>query len=155
MPVPPAPADPIDVFLDEAEPDVSATARAARALVRRLFPHAHERLIKGWRAVGYSHGAGGAAPFALVAPVKDGVHVHLWNAARIDDRDGLLRGEGTWTRHVRLTAPEDASAPGLARLVVVAAHIADPGTAARPPRRARDGRAANPEPDASEDAGPW
>ncbi len=137
----PAPADPIAAFLDETDPPVAAIVRAAQALVRGLFPEAHERFIAGWRAIGYSHGAGGAAPFALVSPVSGGVHVHLWNALRIDDRDGLLRGEGLWTRHVRLNAPADASNPGLARLIVVAAHIADPGTGARPPRRARDGRA--------------
>ncbi len=143
-------SDPIDAFLADGSPSVAEVARAARALVRDLFPDAHERLITGWGAVSYSHGAAGAGAFALLGPVKDAVHLHLWNARLIDDRDGLLRGEGTWTRHVRLRSLDDLAHPGVARLVVVAAHIADPGTgfADAPAPRRRSGRAATPDADA-------
>ena len=139
-------SNPIDAFLADRPPPV---AEVARALARGLFPDAHERLMAGWGAVSYSHGARGAAAFARIGPVQAAVHRHLWNARRIDDRDGLLCGEGLWTRHVRLNRPGDLAHPGVARLVIVAAHITDPGTgfADAPAPRRRSGRAATLEAD--------
>lgn len=129
----------VDAFLAEADAAVADLARAACALVRGLFPETDEAVIPGWNGVGYRHEAGKGMPFAFVGLVKDAVHLHLTGASAFDDRDGLLRGTGVFTRHVRLESPADVAHPGVSRLVVIAAHANDPGEAARtePRRRAR------------------
>lgn len=121
----------IDALAAGLEPEQRAIFHAARVLVRRLVPHAVERLRPGWGLVGY------AAPryFAFLYPSRGAVKLGFEWGVRLSNRAGLLEGEGTQVRFVSLQRAADLRRPALRALVMEAALLAT-----EPPSRRRRSR---------------
>lgn len=114
----------IDEFLERFDPKVQETARAAAALVAGSVPDVIERVYPGWSLIGYRCPAGrGSKYFCFVAPMEDHVRLGFEYGVALDDSTGVLEGDGTQVRYVRL---DDASAvtPALQPLIRQAAAVA-------------------------------
>ncbi len=93
-------------------PEVQAIAARARALLRRELPDVEESGYPGWRLIGYRQEG---AYLGFVAPLKDHVRLGFERGVHLEDPEGLLEGEGTQVRYVRLSSQE-LPEEGLVRL---------------------------------------
>ena len=98
--------DPIppEAFLESFPPPMAAIAHELRAIVRRTFPEAVERVRPGWHLIGYDlpPERPGSKPvyFAYVAPEVEHVHLGFEHGWAMCDPHGVLLGAGI-TKQVR------------------------------------------------------
>jgi hypothetical protein len=112
-------------------PEVQAIAARARALIKRELPGVEENGYPGWRLIGYRHEG---AYLGFVAPQKDHVRLGFERGIYMNDPDGLLEGDGTQVRYVRLVdepLPEEA----IARLLREAVPLSKLPLAMLPPKK--------------------
>jgi hypothetical protein len=110
---------PPEAILEGHAPEVRAIAARARALIKRELPDVEENGYPGWRLIGYRHGG---AYLGFVAPLKEHVRLGFERGVYLNDPEGLLEGEGTQVRYVRLSS-EDLPEEGLTRLLKEAVAI--------------------------------
>jgi hypothetical protein len=110
---------PPEAILEGHAPEVRAIAARARAFIKRELPDVEENGYPGWRLIGYRHGG---AYLGFVAPLKDHVRLGFERGVYLNDPNGLLEGDGTQVRYVRLSS-EDLPEEGLARLLKEAVAI--------------------------------
>ena len=95
---------PPEAFLEGYPPPMAAIAHDLRAIVRRTFPDAIERVRPGWHLIGYdlppTSPRGRSAYFAYVAPEPVHVHLGFEHGWAMRDPHGLLQGAGI-TKQVR------------------------------------------------------
>ena len=143
--------DPIppEAFLEAFPPPMVAIAEELRAIVRRTFPEAIERVRPGWHLIGYDLPADrpGRKPayFAYVAPEVEHVHLGFEHGWAMRDPGALLQGAGI-TKQVRwltFRAGDVIDAARCAELLREAARVA---TMSRGERtlRAMDAEASRP-----------
>ena len=95
-------ADPAAVtdFLGEFPQGIATLTEALRGLIREAIPTASERLLPGWRALGYRDAQAGH--FCGLFPTHRAVRLYLEHGAALEarglDSHGLLRGEATMRR---------------------------------------------------------
>ena len=106
---------PIHRFLADRHPESVELALWLRDVVLEAEPDLAERVYAGWDGIGYRHPDAGYV--CGIFPRDDGVRLLFELGARLDDRVGLLRGEGSQTRHVVVRAPDPRLADQLGRLV--------------------------------------
>ncbi len=105
--------DPVRAFLAERHPALLDLALWTRALVREAEPALAERVQRGWDGVGFHHPDAGYV--CGIFPRREEVRLLFEHGARL--ADPLLTGTTRQTRHVPLTAPDEALRPELVRLV--------------------------------------
>ena len=88
-------------------PDVAAVLAAE--------PDLAERVYRGWGGIGFRHPDAGYV--CGIFPAGGEVRLLFEHGARLDDRDGLLEGEGSQTRYVRVRTPDDGLRAAIARYV--------------------------------------
>jgi hypothetical protein len=94
----------LDRFLDAFSPEVAGLARMTLAKLRKRLPHANELVYDNYNAL--------AIGFAPTERASDGIfsiaiyprHINFFflQGATLPDVDGLLKGEGSVVRHIRL-----------------------------------------------------
>jgi hypothetical protein len=94
----------LDRFLDAYEPEVAELARKALAKLRKRLPHAKELVYDNYNAL--------AIGFVPTERASDGIfsiaiypkHINFFflQGATLPDADGLLQGEGSVVRYIRL-----------------------------------------------------
>src|SRR5260370_23579715 len=94
----------LDGFLDAYMPEVAEIARKALMKLRKRLPFATEMVYDNYNAL-----ACGFGPSARVSDVIFSIavypkHVNFFflQGAKLPDPDGLLQGEGSRVRHIRL-----------------------------------------------------
>lgn len=97
-------------FLRSHAPGVAQRLREVRTLVLTAAPLADERIITGWRVLGYE----GRRLFGYLRPRRDSVHLGFYQGIALTDPHGLLRGKGKRVRYVpiALEGPLDEVALG-------------------------------------------
>lgn len=105
-------------LLEDRDPDLADLARAARALVQAVVPHARQAVQQGW---------GGALLFQIgmvtvcsVSAHRQHVSLHFSQGATLPDPQGLLEGTGRHARHLKLRTRADLERPGVRALVEAA-----------------------------------
>jgi hypothetical protein len=83
--------------------DVAVWTRAA---VLAADPDLSERVYRGWRGVGFHHPDAGY--ICAIYPRSDWVVLHFEHGASMPDPDGILLGDGSQTRFVRVAGPDPA-----------------------------------------------
>ena len=95
---------PPEAFLEGYPPPMAAIAHELRAIVRRAYPDAIERVRPGWHLIGYdlppTAPRGRPAYFAYIAPEPVHVHLGFEHGWAMRDPRRLLRGAGI-TKQVR------------------------------------------------------
>jgi hypothetical protein len=77
-----------------------------REVVLAADPDLVERVYRGWRGVGFRHPEAGYV--CGIFPREHGVELLFEHGASLPDPDGLLRGDGTQTRVIRVAEPDPA-----------------------------------------------
>ena len=115
----------VDEFLARFDPRVQETARAAAALIRETVPDVVERVYLGWNLIGYRCPAGRSSRyFCFVAPMDDHVRLGFEYGVALHDLDGVLEGDGTQVRYVRLaTSRMPVCLPALIRKAAAVAQL--------------------------------
>jgi hypothetical protein len=94
----------LDRFLEAFTPEVAGLARKTLMKLRKRLPHAKELVYDNYNAL--------AIGFAPTEHASDGIfsialyptHINFFflQGAKLPDPDGLLQGEGSVVRHIRL-----------------------------------------------------
>lgn len=87
-----------EAYFTDQSPTNRSIIRALRGFVKRTAPHLQE-------SVKWGNGCwlNGEAPVSYVYSAPDHVQFGFFRGASLEDPKGLLRGEGKFVRHIRLT----------------------------------------------------
>jgi len=102
---PMTPQQQLDLFIDRFSPEVAANARAAIAMVSARLPGAVILVYDNYNAlaIGFGPNENARAIVCSVALYPRWASLFLTNGPSLPDPEGLLEGEGTTVRHVKLT----------------------------------------------------
>jgi hypothetical protein len=90
-------------------------AERLRALVRETVPEAEERAYTGWHAIGYRTREAGY--FAGIFPRDEHCDLLFEHGTGLADPDGVLEGDGTQTRYIRIWDPGEIPLEAARRLL--------------------------------------
>ncbi|MEA3040609.1 MAG: hypothetical protein QOC65_98 [Sphingomonadales bacterium] len=118
----------LDGFLAKFSPEVEALAHALLTRLRRRLPGATMMVYDNYNALAIGFGPSDKVSRAVVslAVYPRWVNLFFLHAVGLRDPEGLLKGEGSKVRHIRLTSPEAMDEPAVAALIAQAAARADP-----------------------------
>ena len=116
-----------DGFIDKFTPEVAALTRALLAKAKARIPGAQILVYDNYNALAIGFGRSekaGEAILSLAVIPRWVTLCFLWGKS-LPDPHGLLRGEGSRVRHVRLHAPEDFDDPRTQALIAAALEQTD------------------------------
>ncbi len=93
-------------YLRSEHRDAYDLAAWVREAVLEADPDLAERVYRGWRAVGFRHPEAGYV--CGIFPRDGRVELLFEHGASLPDPDGILRGDGSQTRVIRVAEPEPA-----------------------------------------------
>lgn len=99
------------------QPELRPAVALARKLMRENAPAATEAIKYGipmWT---------GTHTFAFLNPTKTAITFGFSHGVELEDRYGLLKGQGKWARSVKLRAVNDANVPALRSYIKQAAKL--------------------------------
>ena len=117
----------LDAFLDKYMPDVAALARALLAKMKARLPGAQILVYDNYNTLAIGFGPSdkaGQAILSLAVMPRWVTLCFLWGAG-LPDPHGLLKGEGSRVRHVRLHTPDALDDPRVEALIAAALAQAD------------------------------
>ena len=116
------PQQQLDGFIDKFTPDIAATIRRAVAMVSARLPGATIMVYDNYNALAIAFGATDKVRSIVcsVAGYPRWVSLFLSNGPTLPDPEGLLEGEGSTVRHVKLTG-DRMDSPAVAALIDAAA----------------------------------
>jgi hypothetical protein len=94
----------LDRFLDAYTPDVAELARKTLATLRRRLPNAIELVYDNYNALACGFGPNERASDVIFSIAVYPKHINFFflQGAKLPDPDGLLQGDGSRVRYVRL-----------------------------------------------------
>jgi hypothetical protein len=94
----------LDRFLNAFSPDVSELARSTLAKLRKRLPHAKELVYDNYNALAIGFAPSERASEGIFSIAIYPMHINFFflQGAKLPDPDGLLQGEGSVVRHIRL-----------------------------------------------------
>ena len=94
----------LDRFLNAFTPEVADVARKALAKLRKRLPHAFELVYDNYNALacGFSPTERASDGIFSVAVYPQHANFFFLQGAKLPDPDGILQGEGSRVRHLRL-----------------------------------------------------
>lgn len=112
----------LDGFIDKFTPEIAATIRRAVPLVLARLPGATIMVYDNYNALAIAFGASDKVRSIVcsVAGYPRWVSLFLSNGPALPDPEGLLEGEGSTVRHVKLTG-DRMDSPAVAALIDAAA----------------------------------
>lgn len=116
------PQEQLDGFIDKFAPDIAATIRRAVAMVSARLPGATILVYDNYNALAIAFGANDKMRSIVcsVAGYPRWVSLFLSNGPTLPDPQGLLEGEGSTVRHVKLIG-DRIDDPAVAALIDAAA----------------------------------
>jgi hypothetical protein len=105
-------------LLAEYPANVRAVAERLRRAILAALPDAEERVLPGWRALGYRHPEAGHV--GALFPGNDEVKLYLEYGADLVAPRGVLLGETKQTRYLRFVRESQVRPRDLAPLLVAA-----------------------------------
>ena len=122
------PQEQLDGFIDKFTPDIAATIRRAMAMVSARLPGATILVYDNYNALAIAFGASDkrSSIVCSVAGYPRWASLFLSNGPTLPDPDGLLEGEGSTVRHVKLTGDRMDSLAVAALIDAAAASVALP-----------------------------
>ncbi len=112
----------IDGFLAKYSPEMETLARACWKKMRALLPGAAEMVYDNYNALVVGFGPSekaGEAIFSLAFHTR-WVNLFFLRGARLHDPHGLLKGDGSRVRSIRLNAAADLDKPEIRGLIATA-----------------------------------
>ena len=117
-----APAQQLRSFLAKFDPRVAASARAARARLRKKLPGAIELVYDNYNALAIGFGPSDKASEAIfsIAVFPRWVSLFFLQGAKLPDPSKVLKGSGTRVRHIVLTDLKILEQPPVKKLMALA-----------------------------------
>ena len=115
-------------LIDRYSPDVAALGRALIARMRDRVPQANALVFENYNALGVGFAPGETAPQVVLSVVlyPRWVSLFFFKGALLDDPAGLLEGDGTIIRHVKLRDAAEFDRPEVERLIAQQLDLAEP-----------------------------
>jgi hypothetical protein len=112
----------IKTFLARYSPDIRAEFQSARTHLRSLFPRGHELVYDNYNALvfAFSPNESSSNAFVSVAGYPRWVTLFFLNGVDLKDPKGLLEGEGSQVRSIRLKSAQHLSERAVHALIVQA-----------------------------------
>jgi hypothetical protein len=107
----------IERLLAASAPDVAATARALREVVREELPTVTESVDFPDRLIAFGRSERMRDLVFAIIPHTAHVNLQLADGVDLPDPDGLIEGTGKRIRHVKVRATEAARSPALREIV--------------------------------------
>ena len=106
-------------FLDKYEPNIVAQVQAARKHLAKLFPRGYELVYDNYNALVFGISSSERASDAVVsvAAYPRWVTLFFLKGAALSDPAGLLQGEGSTVRSIRLSPPEVLASKAVTALI--------------------------------------
>jgi len=113
----------VATFIAKFDPAIAKLVRSARTKLRKRFPTAIELVYDNYNALAIGFGPTERTSDAILslAVYARGVNLYFLYGASLPDRDGLLEGNGSQGRFMRLTSAAQLDEPKVAALIGVAA----------------------------------
>ena len=123
MPAEPSPAKQLAGFIARFDPAVAALIRRTRAAVRQRLPTANELVYDNYNffVIGFSSTLRPSDCIVSVVASAKGVALAFYYGADLPDPGGILLGDGTQNRFVRMEGGVSPDTPAVARLIRAAA----------------------------------
>ena len=114
-------------FLKPYDPALRTLALGLRALVLGELAPCYESIYDAYSAVAIGYGPTGrlSEDICHIAVYSKHVNLGLNRGTLLPDPQGVLKGTGTWTRHVTLTSTADLDRPEIRALLRAACAEAD------------------------------
>jgi hypothetical protein len=127
----------IATFLAKYSPEIAAQLRGARAKLQARFPRGCELVYDNYNALVFCFGPTDRASNAIlsVAGYPRWITLFFAKGRTLADPAGLLQGEGSIIRSIRLGSPDDLDRPEVLALIAQAIHPQLPALEAAPPLR--------------------
>lgn len=118
----------LDVFLAKFTPEVESLARALIDRMRARLPGAAILVYDNYNSLAIGFGPDEKASHAVLslAVFPRWVTLHFLQGVGLPDPDGILRGEGSRVRHVRLFEPDALDDPRIEALIAAALDRSEP-----------------------------
>jgi hypothetical protein len=118
MTEPRPPSEDLIRLLTRYSTSVGELALVLRAMVLKEAPAAVEKLFQVYALVfWYSLSGRMSDAFCQVVVYSSGVNLMFNRGAELDDRDGVLVGEGKIIRHIKVRRREDLNNPNLRKFI--------------------------------------
>ena len=116
----------LDRFLDAFMPEVAEIARRALAKLRKRLPNAIELVYDNYNALACGFVPNERASDAIFSIAVFPKHVNFFflQGAKLPDPDGLLQGEGSVARHIRLKDETTLDRADVKKLMMTAIEMA-------------------------------
>ncbi|MEI9979728.1 MAG: DUF1801 domain-containing protein [Edaphobacter sp.] len=116
----------LDRFLDAHTPEVAQLARKALAKLRKRLPHAIELVYDNYNAlaIGFSPSERALEGVFSIAVYPKHINFFFLQGANLPDPDGLLQGEGSRVRHIRLEDERTLDRPDVKAMMALAIETA-------------------------------
>ena len=108
----------LDSFIDKYSPEVASLTRALFDKMKARVPGATIMVYDNYNALAIGFGPSGRASEAVLSlAVMPRWLLYFLDGARLADRNGLLRGQGTKGRHIRVTEAVQLDDPAVDALI--------------------------------------
>jgi hypothetical protein len=124
----------IDTFLAKYTPEIEAQLRDTRARLRAAFPRGVEMVFDNYNALVFGIGpsAKTSESFISIAGYPKWVTLFFLRGVDLDDPEGLLEGDGSQVRGIRLKSAADLDSPAVAALIAQARRPHEPALGEAP-----------------------
>lgn len=118
----------LDIFLAKYDPAIEALARALKKRMDARMPGATRTVYDNYNGLVIGYGGDDKANHAILslAVMPRWVNLFFLKGAMLDDPAGILLGEGSQVRHIKLHAIDDFDAPAVEPLIARAIAAAEP-----------------------------
>jgi len=109
----------LDGFIDRYTPEVASDARAALAFLKARLPTAFRLVYDNYNAlvVGFASGEKASDAFLSIALYPNYVRLFFLRGVDLADPDGLLEGDGSQVRSIKLKPASRIEAPEIRALI--------------------------------------
>jgi hypothetical protein len=118
----------LDLIIAKQPPDMVELVKAVLAKLRPRFPGAVEMVYdkKRGMVLGFCPDERASNVINSIAVYSKWINLFFFEGDTLPDPEGLLQGEGTMVRHIRLTSADDLDRPAIKALMAEALKRAHP-----------------------------
>jgi hypothetical protein len=116
----------LDDFLDAYTPEIAAIARKALVKLRKRLPNAIEMVYDNYNALACGFGPDERVSNVIFSIALYPKHINFFflQGAKLPDPDGLLQGDGSTVRHIRLEDEATLDRPDVKAMMTTAMEMA-------------------------------
>ena len=117
----------LDGFLNAYTPEIEELARRILAKLRKRLPHAMELVYDNYNAlaIGFAPSERASEGIFSIAIYPKHINFFFLQGAKLPDPDGLLQGEGSVVRHIRLEDEKTLDLPEVKAMMATAMKMAE------------------------------